>query len=64
MRTNIVIEDELMQKAMKLSGLSTKKSTVEAALELMIRLKEQEKLKSFRGKLKWEGDLDQMRSDK
>jgi|TARA_R100000027_G_C2196510_1_gene78570 Arc/MetJ family transcription regulator len=64
MRTNIVIEDELMQKAMKLSGLSTKKSTVEAALELMIRLKEQEKLKSFRGKLKWEGDLDQMRTDK
>jgi Arc/MetJ family transcription regulator len=47
-----------------LSGLSTKKSTVEAALELMIRLKEQEKLKSFRGKLKWEGDLDQMRTDK
>ncbi|RUA34021.1 MAG: type II toxin-antitoxin system VapB family antitoxin [Bacteroidetes bacterium] len=64
MRTNIVIEDELMQKAMKLSGLTTKKSTVEAALELMIRLKEQEKLKSFRGKLKWEGDLDQMRTDK
>lgn len=64
MRTNIVIEDELMQKAMKLSGLSTKKSTVEAALELMIRLKEQEKLKSFRGKLKWEGDLDQMRTEK
>ncbi|WP_375578222.1 type II toxin-antitoxin system VapB family antitoxin [Marivirga tractuosa] len=64
MRTNIVIDDEIMQRAMKLSGCTTKKSTVEAALELMIRLKEQEKLKSFRGKLKWEGDLDQMRTDK
>lgn len=64
MRTNIVIEDELMGKAMKLSGLTTKKSTVEAALELFIRLKEQEKIREFRGKLKWEGDLDQMRTDK
>lgn len=64
MRTNIVIDDEIMQRAMKLSGFNTKKSTVEAALELLIRLKEQEKLKSFRGKLKWDGDLDQMRTDK
>lgn len=64
MRTNIVIDDELMQNAMKLSGLSTKKSTVEAALELLIRLKEQERIRAFRGKLKWEGDLDQMRTDK
>jgi len=64
MRTNIVIDDKIMQRAMELSGFSTKKSTVEAALELLIRLKEQEKLKSFRGKLKWEGDLDQMRTDK
>lgn len=64
MRTNIVIDEEIMQKAMKLSGLSTKKSTVEEALKLMIRLKEQEKIRGFRGKLKWEGDLDQMRTDK
>lgn len=48
---------------MKLKGFSTKKITVEAALELLIRLKEQENIKSFRGKLKWEGDLDQMRTD-
>lgn len=63
MRTNIVIDENLIQKAMKLSGLKTKKATVEAGLNLIISLKEQEKIKAFRGKLKWEGNLDEMRTD-
>lgn len=49
---------------MKASGLTTKKATVEQALKLVVRLKKQEKIRSLRGKLKWEGDLDQMRIDK
>jgi Arc/MetJ family transcription regulator len=63
MRTNIVIDDQLMKKAMRASGARTKRETVEAALRLLVRLKGQEQLRRLRGKLKWEGDLDAMRRD-
>ena len=63
MRTNIVIDDSLMQEALKLTGLKTKKDAVELGLKTIIRLKKQEKLKRYRGKLKWEGNLDDMRTD-
>jgi len=64
MRTNIEIDDKLIGEAMKISGFKTKKATVEAGLKLIISLNLQEKIKTLRGKLKWEGDLDQMRLDK
>jgi Arc/MetJ family transcription regulator len=62
-RTNIEIEESLITEAMKASGLTTKKATVEEGLRLIISLKKQEGIKSLRGKVKWEGDLDQMRTD-
>ncbi|AMO58246.1 hypothetical protein GZ77_21190 [Endozoicomonas montiporae] len=64
MRTNIVIDDQLMDEALKASGLATKKEAVEAGLKALIKIKSQERIKAFRGKLKWEGDLDDMRTDK
>jgi Arc/MetJ family transcription regulator len=63
MRTNIVIDDELMKRAMRASGARTKREAVETALRLMVGLKQQEQLRRLRGKLKWEGDLDAMRRD-
>jgi Arc/MetJ family transcription regulator len=63
MRTNIVIDDKLMNEAMKLTRLKTKKAVVETGLKLLIQLKRQERLKGLRGKLKWEGDLEKMRLD-
>ena len=63
MRTNIVIDDDLMIEAMRLSQLKTKKAVVEAGLKLLVQIKKQEKIKSLRGKLKWAGDLDAMRLD-
>lgn len=63
MRTNIVIDDELMNDAIRLTGVKTKREAVELALKSLIKLKNQENLKKFRGKLKWEGNLDQLRSD-
>ncbi len=63
MRTNIVIDDALMNEAMKLTQLNTKKAVVETGLKLLIQIKSQERLKSLRGKLKWDGDLDKMRLD-
>lgn len=63
MRTNIVIDDELMKEALKLTGLKTKKDVVELGLKSLIKINKQERLKHYRGKLKWEGDLEQMRTD-
>jgi Arc/MetJ family transcription regulator len=64
MRTNIVIDDDLMKRAMRASGAKTKREAVEAALRLMVQLKQQEKMRELRGKLHWEGDLDAMRRDR
>jgi Arc/MetJ family transcription regulator len=63
MRTNIVIDDQLMDQAINLSGLETKKAVVEQALKLYIQLLQQAALRELRGKLRWEGDLNQMRQD-
>jgi Arc/MetJ family transcription regulator len=63
MRTNIVIDDELMNEAMTLSQLKTKKAVVETGLKLLIQIKKQERIKNLRGKLTWDGDLDKMRID-
>jgi Arc/MetJ family transcription regulator len=63
MRTNIEIDESLIKEAMKASGLTTKKAAVEEGLRLIIALKKQEEIKSLRGKVKWEGDLDKMRTD-
>ena len=62
MRTNIVIDDELMDEAMKATGLKTKKEAVELGLKTLVRLKKQSAIKGFRGKLAWEGDLEASRT--
>ncbi len=64
MRTNIVIDDQLMADALKATGLKTKKEAVEQGLRLLIRQNKQQAIRKLRGKLKWEGDLDEMRSGK
>jgi Arc/MetJ family transcription regulator len=64
MRTNIVIDDKLMSVALKTSGLKTKKEVVEEGLRLLVKVKNQSELKKLRGKLKWEGSLEEMRQDK
>jgi Arc/MetJ family transcription regulator len=63
MRTNIDIDDALLNAAMSLSGLKTKRETVEAGLKLLVQLKRQQRIRLYRGKLHWEGDLERMRRD-
>ena len=62
MRTNIVIDDRLMADALQVTGLKTKKEVVEMGLKTLIKLKQQEKIKAFKGKLKWDGNLEEMRN--
>jgi len=63
-RTNIVIDDKLMKDVLKVTGLKTKREAVELGLRVLLQLRRQEEIKQYRGKLKWEGDLDSMRTDK
>ena len=62
MRTNIEINDKLMNDVLKATGVKTKKEAVELGLKTLIRLKKQGNIKNFRGELKWTGDLDDIRS--
>jgi Arc/MetJ family transcription regulator len=64
MRTNIVIDDKLMADALRVTGLSTKKEAVELGLKTLLRLRQQEGIRRLKGKLHWEGDLNQMRTNK
>ena len=61
MRTNIVIDDDLMAQALKATGLKTKKEVVEQGLKLLVKRAQQQSIRSLRGKIQWEGDLDEMR---
>ena len=61
MRTNIVLDDELVKKAQQLTGIKTKKEVIREALVVLIRLQEQTQVRSFRGKLEWIGNLDEQR---
>jgi Arc/MetJ family transcription regulator len=63
MRTNIVIDDKLMDAAIRASGAKTKRQAVEMGLRTLVRLKKQQQIRGYRGKLKWHGSLDEMRSD-
>jgi Arc/MetJ family transcription regulator len=64
MRTNIVIDEKLMADAIKATGARTKKEAVELGLKTLVRLKQQERIRGYRGKLRWSGDLDKMRTDR
>lgn len=64
MRTNIVIDEKLMQEALRLTGLKTKREAVELGLRTLVRLRRQARIRRFRGKLDWQGDLDAMRIEK
>ena len=61
MRTNVVIDDELMSEALEITGLRTKRAVIEETLRTLVRLKKQERVRSLRGKLQWEGSLSALR---
>lgn len=64
MRTNIVIDDDLMRETLAATGFKTKREAVEEGLRTLLRLRRQAGIRELRGKVEWEGDLDDMRTDK
>lgn len=64
MRTNVDIDNDLMDEALKASGLRTKRQAIEEGLRLLVRVHGQEKIRRLRGKLNWEGSLEAIRQDR
>ena len=62
LRTNIVIDDRLIERAMQASGARTKRAAVEAGLKLLIQVRSQGGIRRLRGKVDWEGNLGEMRA--
>lgn len=60
-RTIIVLDEDLISRAQKLTGIKTKREVVQEALRTLIRIQEQTEARSLRGKLQWEGNLDEQR---
>lgn len=61
MRTTIVIDDKLIKEAMRASGLKTKRAVVEEGLKLLVQVKGQAQIRDLKGRVKWQGNLDEMR---
>ena len=61
MRTNVILDDDLVNRARQLTGIKTKKQVIQEALRLLIQLREQENVRALRGKLRWDGNLDELR---
>ena len=64
MRTNIVIDDQLMKDTLRATGLKTKREVVELGLRTLLRLGQQAQVRKLRGGLAWQGDLEAMRADR
>ena len=63
MRTNIEIDDQLMKDTLRATGLKTKREAVELGLRTLLQLRRQAEVRKYRGRLRWEGNLDDMRTD-
>ena len=61
MRTNIDIDDRLLTQAMRRSGARTKKAAVEAGLRLLADTHAQGNIRRLRGKVQWQGNLEESR---
>jgi len=63
MRANIIIDNTLMADVLKATGVKSKREALELGLKTLSLLKQQEAIKAFKGTLKWEGDLEEIRTD-
>jgi len=62
MGMKITVDEKLMQDALEATGLKNQKEAVELGLRTLIRLHKQEAIKGLKGKLPWDGNLDEMRA--
>ena len=63
-RTNVVLDEKLVGKGMRLTGIDTQKASIDYALRELVRRKEQKKMLKLKGKIVWEGDLEELRAER
>lgn len=63
MEDDLVINEKLIEEAINVTGLQNKQEVIELGLKTLIKLKQQEKIKAYRGKLQWDGNLDELRTN-
>jgi Arc/MetJ family transcription regulator len=63
-RTNIVLDEELVGKGMRVTGIRTRRALIDHALRELVRRKEQKRILALKGKINWAADLDALRSDR
>ena len=61
MRTNVVLDETLVEKAKALTGIKTTRAVIDEALRLLVQLREQGQVSDLRGRLHWEDDLAALR---
>jgi len=61
MRTNIVLDDKLVEEGKRLTGVKTKRELVNLALRELIERRRRKNLLKFEGKIEWEGNLNEIR---
>ena len=64
MRTNIDLDNNLMNEVMKISKAKTKKEAMNLVMFEYIRMEKMKEFAKLRGKISWEGNLNQMRQDR
>ena len=64
MRTNVDIDDELIEEVKREFNLKTKREAIHLALKEVLKMKSRRKILDLRGKVKWEGDLNEMRKNR
>ena len=64
MRTNVVLDQALVDRAKTLTGIKTTRAVVDEALRMLIQLREQGDVRDLRGRLHWEGDLAALRESR
>lgn len=63
-RTNVVLDERLVGKGMRLTGIGTRRALIDYALRELVRRKEQKEILKLKGKIHWEGDLDRLRANR
>ena len=64
MKTHIELDDALLEEVFKLGGFNTKKAAVNTALAEYVKMLKRRELLALRGKIPWDGDLNEMRADR
>jgi Arc/MetJ family transcription regulator len=63
-RTNLVLDEDILEEATRLSGEKTYSAAVMRALEDFVRRAKARRILELRGSGQWEGDLGAMRRDR